>query len=91
MDPGYGGGAFLMRRWTDGHEESPFARVWADPGFEWYGVDRDIQVEISGDTFNAYIDGQLVLTGSDDTYASGGIGMRTWSNTLVSFDDISVE
>jgi prepilin-type N-terminal cleavage/methylation domain-containing protein len=91
VDPGYGRGAFLMRRWTNNREESPFARVWADPDFQWYGVDRDIQVEVSGNTFNAYVDGVRVLTGNDSTYASGGIGMRTWSDTLVSFDDISVE
>ncbi len=91
MDPGYGSGAFLMRRWTDDREESPFARAWADPGYDWYGEDHDIQVEVSGDSFNAYIDGELVLSGNDDTYASGGIGMRTWSNTQVSFDDITVE
>ena len=91
MDPGYGDGAFLMRRWNDGSEESPFAVAWADPSFDWYGMDRNIQVEVSGDTFNAYVDGVLVLTGSDSTYASGGIGMRTWSDTKVSFDDITVE
>ncbi len=90
-DPGYGSGTFLFRRWDAGHERSPFARAEpADPDFDWYGVERNVRVEVQGDTFSAYVDGELVLTGTDDTYDSGSVGVRSWHNSLVEFDNMTV-
>jgi len=88
-DPGYGAGAFLFRKWVDGHELAPFAVEFA-PGFDWYGEDHRIQVRVVGNTFTAYLDGQQVVTGSDDTYSSGGVGFRTWDATEACFDDLSI-
>ncbi|MCD6451476.1 MAG: hypothetical protein J7L64_03825, partial [Acidobacteria bacterium] len=35
--------------------------------------------------------GKLVLTGKDKTYTNGMIGLRTWGNSHVYFDDIRVK
>ena len=88
-DAGWGGGAFVMRKWVHGHELSPFAVARA-PEFDWYGDDRQVQIVVDGDHFTAIIDGEIVLEGSDDTYGSGGIGLRTWGGSVVSFDGVVV-
>ncbi len=88
-DPGYGDGAFLFRKWVNGYELSPFA-VEKAPGHDWHGEEHQIQVKVGGDTFTAYVDGQEVLTASDDTYGEGGIGLRVWDSTEADFDDLSV-
>ena len=88
-DPGWGGGAFLFRKWVNGHELPPIAVARA-PGFEWHNTDRQITVSVVGDTFQAYVDGELVLTATDDTYSEGGVGLRTWDNTEACFSGISI-
>lgn len=88
-DPGWGGGAFLFRKWVNGHELSPFA-VQRAPGFDWHGEDHNIQLVVEGDTFKAYVDGQEMLSASDSTYSEGGVGFRVWDRTKVCFDDLSI-
>lgn len=87
-DPGYGRGAFIMRKWTNGHEHSPFARINM-PDFDW-NRPHDVKVVTKGDRFTAYVDGKPVLNGRDDTYPEGRVGFRTWSDSVVSFDDLTV-
>ncbi|MGQ9786952.1 MAG: family 16 glycoside hydrolase [Anaerolineae bacterium] len=89
-DPGYYPGAFLFRKWVRGNELSPFARANA-PGYNWHNVSRQIRIEVNGNTFTAYVDGQKVLTGSDSTYTYGGVGFRTWDATQACFDDLSID
>lgn len=89
-DPGYSPGAFLFRKWVRGNELSPFARANA-PGYNWHNVSRQIRIEVNGNTFTAYVDGQKVLTGSDSTYTYGGVGFRTWDATQACFDDLSID
>jgi len=91
-DPGYDQprGSFLFRKIVDGRERSPFARIRAPEGFEWRNVWRDIQINVEGDTFTAYIDGQPVLQASDDSYPVGRVGLRTWWSCLAGFDDFQV-
>ncbi|MEA3351136.1 MAG: Flp family type IVb pilin [Chloroflexota bacterium] len=88
-DPGWGGGAFLFRKWVDGHEIHPFA-VQRDSDFDWHGEDHEIQVKVEGDTYTAYVDGEEVLNASDSTYQEGGVGFRVWDRTEVDFDDLSI-
>ncbi|MCX7839401.1 MAG: DUF1080 domain-containing protein [Anaerolineae bacterium] len=87
-DPGYG--AFIMRKWVNGSELTPFAVARA-PGYNWYNTPRQVQIVVKGNTFTAYIDGKQVLQGTDSTYTSGGVGFRTWSTTTARFDKISVD
>ncbi len=88
-DPGWGDGAFLFRKWVNGHELPPIA-VARVPGFDWHNTNRQIKISVVGDTFNAYVDGELVLTATDSTYSEGGIGIRTWDNTKACFSGISI-
>lgn len=81
-DPGYGSGAFLMRKWVNGKELPPFA-VASAPNFDFYGELHDIDVIVSGSTYTAKIDGVVVLVGHDSSYTSGGAGLRAWDSTNV--------
>jgi len=90
-DPGYGG-AFIMRKWVNGNEISPpFGRTRVGANYDWWNTPRQVQIEVKGDTFTAYVDGEQVLQASDSTYTSGGVGLRTWDGTKACFDAISVD
>ncbi|PDV99695.1 family 16 glycoside hydrolase [Candidatus Chloroploca asiatica] len=84
---------FVMRKWTDGSEAGPFARVNVPANYDWYNTNRQIELEVKGNTFTAYIDGVQVLTGSDTSatpYTTGGVGFRTWYGSEACFDNLSV-
>jgi len=87
-DPGYK--AFILRRWVKGKEERPFAIARA-PDYPWWNVPRKVQVRVEGDTFTAYVDGEAVLTGVDDTYSEGTVGLRAWDGTEVEVDRLIVD
>jgi hypothetical protein len=89
-DPGHGYGAFIMRKWVNGNELSPFAVAYA-PGYNWTTTPRQVQIVAKGNTFTAYVDGKQVLQGTDSTYTQGGVGFRTWDNTTARFGNISVD
>jgi prepilin-type N-terminal cleavage/methylation domain-containing protein len=94
-DPGWGSGAFLFRKIVDGNEQPPFAVVRVSEGYIWNGTEKHVRVEVSGDTFKAYvsdIDGgdTPVLEGSDSSYTNGSMGLRTWGSAQASFDNIKV-
>ncbi len=89
-DPGYGPGAFIFRKWVNGHELRPFAVKFA-PGFDWHGSPHDVQLVVQGDTFTAYVDGVPMVTGVDDSYSEGSAGLRTWDGTNVCFDGFDME
>ncbi|MCK5849093.1 MAG: DUF1080 domain-containing protein [Caldisericia bacterium] len=88
-DPGYGSGAFLLRKWENGHESSPFGRVNA-PDYDWNSV-HNVTLHVEGDTYTAYIDGEVVVSGSDETYQTGEVGFRTWGKSRSYFDNITIE
>jgi hypothetical protein len=88
-DPGYG--EFILRKWVNGAELAPFARVKPPSGYNWLGTARNIQVSVKGSTYTVFVDGTQVLQASDSTYATGGIGLRTWDSTSSSFDSITVQ
>ena len=96
-DPGWGSnGSFLFRKVVDGREQPPFAVESAPDGYEWNDVEKHIKVDVSGDTFSAYVEdidgGEIpVVTGSDNSFSTGSIGLRTWNNAYASFDNVSVD
>ena len=87
-DPGYR--AFIFRKWVNGYELPPFAVSRVPGGYDWYAEGRKIVLDISGDTFAAKLDGETILTGSDDSYEEGGVGLRTWDATEACFDGLGV-
>ena len=88
-DPGYSGGEFIMRKWVNGSESFPFARVSA-AGYDWYNPHK-IQVIANGDNFTVIIDGKQVLSAQDSTYSSGQVGLRTWSATRIELQGFSIK
>ena len=91
FDPGFRKGAFIFRKWVRGRELWPPFAIARARGYDWWNTPRQVQLVIQGDTFTVYIDGVSVLSASDDTYSTGGIGLRTWNGTTACFDDLSVE
>lgn len=90
-DPGYGGGQFIIRKWVNGYEIwPPFAAARAPNGFRWTGVQRHVEVDIRGNTFTASVDGNVVVSGQDDTYTKGQIGLRVWTPSEACFDNVIV-
>ncbi len=89
-DPGYRGGAFILRKWVNGNELPPFA-VAPARGYDWNASSRQVNVVVKGNTFTAYVDGVQVVRGTDSTYTQGGIGFRTWDGTIAHFGGVSVD
>lgn len=52
---------------------------------EWF----DMKVEVEGDTFKLYINGEFQKENSDDLYKKGQVGVWAWQ-TAASFDDFTV-
>jgi prepilin-type N-terminal cleavage/methylation domain-containing protein len=95
-DERYGSGAFLFRKIVNGNEQSPFARVYVrdtsfGKDFDWYDTERKIKIEVVGDEYRAYVDRELVVVGTDDSYENGMIGLRTWNKSSATFDSIEVK
>ncbi len=88
-DPGWRGGAIIMRKWVNGRELPPFAEKRL-PGFDWYSESHELKIDVQGNTFTAYLNGEEILVGQDDTYSEGGVGLRSWNGTNICVDDISV-
>lgn len=81
---------FVFRKWANGSEVRTLSYK-RDMAFEFYNVARDIEIHVKGDQFSAYIDGELILTAADSSYASGGTGFRTWWDTRACFESLSIE
>ncbi|MDY7039304.1 MAG: family 16 glycoside hydrolase [Chloroflexota bacterium] len=89
-DPGYGTGAFLYRQIVNGREKSPFARALAPDDYQWHEVEREVRLRVEGNTFTAYVDGEVVLHARHSEYTHGGVGLRTWDGSDACFQDFQV-
>ena len=88
LDPGLHG--LVFRKWVNGWEVwQPLSYIKIED-YEWYNTPRDVTIKVEGNMMSAYIDQELVLTATDDTYDAGGAGLRTWDSTNVCFDDFNV-
>lgn len=76
-------GAYLIRRWVNGREVWTPLAITPIPDGDIYNTPHDIEITVKGNTFTVKVDGQQVLQAADSTYASGGVGLRTWDNTQV--------
>ncbi len=85
------GNQFVFRRYDKNGTElgQPLAAVPAPVGFD-FTTAHSVEVSVVGDTFTAYVDGVQVLSAVDDTYPSGGSGLRTWGDSQSEFDGFSV-
>lgn len=88
-DSRFRGGSFVFRKWVNGRQKRPFA-VQKAPDFDWHDTEHDIQVQVEGSTYTAFVDGQEVLSASDNTYTEGSVGLRTYGGAQASFDGLNV-
>jgi len=86
-DPGYGNGAYLLRRWQNDGESvlravtAPLSRNCA----------HDFRFVIGPDSLEAYQDGVAVLSYAGHLAPAGDLlGLRTWSASRAGFTDLSV-
>jgi Flp pilus assembly pilin Flp len=89
FDPGASG--FVIRKWTNGREIYPTLAYKSMPGYDWRGEAHKLEIKVSGSTFTGYVDGVAMLTATDNTYSSGGTGIRTWDSTNVCIDGFSLK
>lgn len=53
--------------------------------------DLELAVAVSGKAFKAYLDGQEILSGADDSIPSAGrVGFYSWGNTAARFLDLKI-
>ena len=88
-DPGAGG--FVIRKWVNGVEINPAIAYVSKPGYDWYSSPHTLEIKTVGNKFYGYVDGVLMLSGTDSTYTTGGAGIRTWDSTNFCADAFSVK
>ena len=49
-----------------------------------------LTADVRGDTINAYLNGNLILSGRDQQYEAGSIGLLSYANTGAYYDSVSV-
>jgi len=68
-------GTMYFSAWQKGYQiRPPLAEVSVPPGFDWNNP-GDLSINVSGNTFTAYLNGEKVLQAQDDTYAEGKVGL----------------
>ncbi|MHC1740806.1 MAG: family 16 glycoside hydrolase [Anaerolineaceae bacterium] len=90
LDSGYGNKFVLRKYATNGAEIStPIAVAKPPAGFD-FNASHKVSIAVVGNTYTISVDGVKVMTASDNTYSSGGAGLRTWWTSKVKVDDFSV-
>lgn len=80
-----------FRKWSNGYQlDPPLASAPIPAGYDFENP-TDIQVQVSGDTFTAFMDGEEVLQTSDSTYSSGTVGLASNWGSRMEVDDISID
>jgi hypothetical protein len=54
------------------------------------GTWQELRVEVQGNQFRGFLNGQQVADSSDDTYKSGGIGLWSKADSVTCFDDVQL-
>jgi len=89
---GYGNkqGSFLIRRWINGVEVVTPIAVAPMSGSTTYNTSHDFKIVVKGDTFTVFMDQKQILTAKDNTYPTGGAGLRSWDSTSACLGDFSI-
>jgi len=90
VDPGLGN-QFLIRKVTNGYESNPVATVAMPSGFSLTAT-HQVVLNVSGNTTVVNVDGAQVMSYTDagSSYSAGYVGVRSWSSSVVNFQNISV-
>lgn len=80
-----------ITKWVNGVRVNPsLGEVELPMGYDWT-TSPNIQVDVKGDTFTAYLNGQPILTVKDSTYKEGGVGVATKNGTTLKFRDLTAK
>ncbi len=52
---------------------------------------QELRVEVSGNRFRGFLNGQIVVEATDDTYSAGQVGLWTKADSVTCFDDLTIE
>jgi hypothetical protein len=52
---------------------------------------QELRLEVQANRFRGFLDGQLVVEATDDTFRSGGVGLWTKADSVTCFDDVTAE
>jgi prepilin-type N-terminal cleavage/methylation domain-containing protein len=88
FDPGLGN-RFVVRKVVNGQEQTQFQSVAMPAGFN-LNAQHQISIKVVGTQQYMIVDGVVVLQFQDSTFTSGTAGLRTWSNSQVVFEDVTV-
>jgi hypothetical protein len=56
------------------------------PSGQW----QELRVEVRGDHFRGFLNGQLVVEANDNAYSAGRVGLWTKEDSVTCFDDVKV-
>jgi hypothetical protein len=56
------------------------------PSGQW----QELKLEVEGNRFRGFLNGQLVVETTDDAYKAGGVGLWTKADSVTYFDDLRV-
>jgi hypothetical protein len=56
------------------------------PSGQW----QELKLEVEGNRFRGYLNGQLVVETTDDAYKAGGVGLWTKADSVTCFDDFRI-
>jgi len=93
FDPGLSQ-SFVIRRWLGTDERTILAQVKKVDvmGLDYVNTDpHEIIVKVIGNRHQVFVDGISVFDITHNEYLTGGIGLRTWNNTVAHFHDVKVE
>jgi prepilin-type N-terminal cleavage/methylation domain-containing protein len=90
VDPGYGAGAFLVREWNNNRESSPIQRIPFPEGFDPHNTAHNVSISVDGSQHTITVDGITVMDFEDDTFTSGGGGIRLWDGSDIAVDSATI-
>lgn len=73
-------------RYASGSRSSMRSSSVKVPAGQWH----ELKVEVEGNRFRGYLNGQLVVETTDDAYKAGGVGLWTKADSVTCFDDFRV-
>ncbi|HKP87206.1 MAG TPA: family 16 glycoside hydrolase [Blastocatellia bacterium] len=74
----------------DKREGADYTEIWAAPKGYRRGAEVRIEVEATGDTIRASLDGQSLFEVKDGSYRSGKVGLFCYAQSSQAFDDVKV-
>jgi hypothetical protein len=76
----------ILFRFASGSRSSIKSGSAKVPSGQW----QELKVEVEGNRFRGFLNGQLVVEATDDAYKAGGVGLWTKADSVTYFDEFRV-